>query len=159
MNCWIIWWTGNSKLKISSLIRKIKIKRSYLLEFLFYFWCCVMLLSITILDSNKVCFQNAWMLSRSVKISMYLFHLVHWSIGSISTPPPPPWGIPRTFKLLKIGLFKHPPLPRTKIVFKAQTTVKNSWVAGGDVEAYWHNISRQRVSTWWILVYFEIYVF
>ena len=99
MNCWIIWWTGNSKFKISSLIRQIKIKRSYLLEFLFYFWCCVMLLSITILDSSKVRFQNAWMLSGSLKISIYLFHLVHWSIGSISiwtfedwfvqTPTPP----------------------------------------------------------------------
>lgn len=88
MNCWIIWWTGNSKFKISSLIRQIKIKRSYLLEFLFYFWCCVMLLSITILDSSKVRFQNAWMLPGSLKISMYLFHLMHWSIGSISTPPP-----------------------------------------------------------------------
>ena len=87
MNCWIIWWTGNSKFKISSLIRQMKIKKSYLLEFLFYFWWCVMLLSITILDSSKVCFQNAWMLSGSLKISIYLFHLVHWSIGSISTPP------------------------------------------------------------------------
>ena len=42
MNCWIIWWTGNSKFKISSLIRQMKLKKSYLLEFLFYFWCCVL---------------------------------------------------------------------------------------------------------------------
>ena len=155
MNYWIIWWTGNSKFKISSLIRQIKIKRSYLLEFLFYFWCCVMLLSITILDSSKVCFQNAWMLSGSLKISMYLFHLVHWLEASV---PPPPEEFLGHLNFLKIGLFKHPPLPRTKIVFKAQTIVQYLWVAGGDVEAYWH-ISRQRVSTWWILVYFEMYVF
>lgn len=128
MNCWIIWWTGNSKFKISSLIRQIKIKKSYLLEFLFYFWCCVMLLSITILDSSKVHFQNAWMLSGSVKISMYLFHLMHWSIGSISTPSP--WGIPRTFELLKIGLFTHPS-PGPKLCSRCRQQSKTHELQGG----------------------------
>ena len=44
-----------------------------------------MLLSITILDSSKVRFQNAWMLPGSLKISIYL------CIDQLeaSVPPPP----------------------------------------------------------------------
>ena len=148
MNCWIIWWTGNSKFKISSLIWQIKIKKSYLLSrvFVLFLMLCYAIINYYI----------SW---TAVKFTFRMLGCCLDLLKFPCIPPPPPWGIPRTFKLLKIGLFKHPPLPGTKIVFKAQTTVKNSWVAGGDVEAYWHIISRQRVSTWWILVYFEMYVF
>ena len=120
MNCWIIWWTGNSKFKISSLIRQMKIKKSYPLKFLFYFWCFV-LCHYQLLSWTAVNFAFR-MLGCCLDLLKFPYIYFILCIDQLEAS---------VFELLKIGLFKHPPLPRTKIVFKAQTTVKNSWVAGG----------------------------
>ena len=55
------------------------------------------------------------------QVSTDLFHsLCTDQFESSTSPPPPPGATPREFELLKIGLFKFPPL-RAKEPFKCLT--------------------------------------